>query len=129
MAPADAPVPEGTAVVLDEQAEFVDRDLLSGGSPWRLLRLRGPSRTLAEKWRGGGVVGAGEGRFARTLVQQGLLRPRFATSDAPTIDAIDVMVPVFDNVAALAVFLAQLEGFHVTVVDDGSADADAVATC
>ncbi|MGB7104364.1 MAG: hypothetical protein WBD82_07195, partial [Acidimicrobiales bacterium] len=69
--PADAPIPQGTPVVLDEHAEFVDRDLLSGGSPWRLLRLTGPSRALAEKWRGGGLVGAGEERFARTLVQQG----------------------------------------------------------
>jgi mycofactocin glycosyltransferase len=127
--PADAPIPEGTAVVLDEHAEFIDRDLLSGGSPWRLLRLRGPSRTLAEKWRGGGVVGAGEGRFARTLVQQGLLRPRFTTSKDLDLEAIDVVVPVFNNVDTLATFLSQLEGFHVTVSDDGSLDADAVAAC
>jgi mycofactocin glycosyltransferase len=127
--PADAPIPEGTAVVLDENAEFIDRDLLSGGSPWRLLRLRGPSRTLAEKWRGGGVVGAGEGRFARTLVQQGLLRPRFTISKDLDLEAIDVVVPVFNNVDTLATFLSQLEGFHVTVSDDGSLDADAVTAC
>lgn len=129
MLPAEAPVPEGTPVVLDEQAEFIDRDLLSGGSPWRLLRLRGPSRTLAEKWRGGGVVEAGEGRFARTLIQQGLLRPRFASSGTLDVDTIDVIVPVFDNVATLSTFLSLLEGFHVTVADDGSLDADAVARC
>ncbi len=129
MSPAEAPIPEGTAVILDEQAEFIDRHLLSGGSPWRLLRLRGPSRTLAEKWRGGGVVGAGEGRFARTLVQQGLLRPQFASSSALDVDAIDLVVPVFNNAETLATFLSQLEGFHVTVADDGSLDADAVARC
>ena len=129
MPPAEAPVAEGTAVVLDEHAEFIDRDLLSGGSPWRLLRLRGPSRALVEKWRGGGVVGAGEGRFARTLIQQGLLRPRFASPGALKVDAVDVIVPVLDNVATLAFFLSQLDGFHVTVADDGSLDADAVARC
>ncbi len=129
MPSAEAPVPEGTAVVFDERAEFIDRDLVSGGSPWRLLRLRGSSRTLAEKWRGGGVVGAGEGRFARTLIQQGLLRPQFVSSGALDVETIDVVVPVVDNAAALALCLSQLEGFHVTVADDGSLDADAIATC
>ncbi|MCU1363552.1 MAG: Mycofactocin system glycosyltransferase [Acidimicrobiaceae bacterium] len=129
MPPADAPIPEGTAVELDDRAEFIDRDLLSGGSPWRLLRLRGPSRALAEKWRGGGVVGAGEGRFARTLVQQGLLRPRFTSTGVLDVEAIDVVVPVVDNVDALAALLSQLDGFHVTITDDGSLDADAVARC
>src|ERR1700728_817929 len=90
MPPAEAPIPEGTAVVLDEDAEFIDRDLVAGGSPWRLLRLRGPSRTVAEKWRGGGVVGAGEERFARTLVQQGLLHPHFKAPKR--LDSIDVVL-------------------------------------
>jgi mycofactocin glycosyltransferase len=129
ISPADAPIPQGTHVVLDEGAEFIDRDLISGGSPWRLLRLTGPSRALAEKWRGGGVIGAGEERFARTLVQQGLLHPRFTTTDALTIDAIDVIVPVFDSVATLETYLTQFESFHVTVADDGSMDADAVKSC
>jgi mycofactocin system glycosyltransferase len=127
--PSDAPIPRGTPVVLDEQAEFIDRDLLSGGSPWRLLRLTGPSRTVAEKWRGGGVVGAGEERFARTLVQQGLLHPQFKAKKVLKVNSIDVVVPVFDNVETLSSYLGQFKGFHVTVADDGSIDADAVASC
>jgi mycofactocin system glycosyltransferase len=127
-APSEAPLPQGTRVILDEQAEFIDRDLLSGGSPWRLLRLTGPSRAVAEKWRSGGTVGAGEERFARTLVQQGLLHPQFTNSEA-LVDTVDVVVPVFDRVATLATYLEQFEGFHVTVVDDGSLDAAAVASC
>jgi mycofactocin system glycosyltransferase len=127
--PADAPIPQGTAVILDEHAEFIDRDLLSGGSPWRLLRLTGPSRVLAEKWRGGGVVGAGEERFARTLVQQGLLRPQFRSTGSLNVDVIDLVVPVFDSVATLGGFLRQFQDFHVTVADDGSLDVDAVASC
>jgi mycofactocin glycosyltransferase len=127
--PGDAPIPQGTPVVLDERAEFIDRDLLSGGSPWRLLRLTGPSRALAEKWRGGAHVGAGEERFARTLVQQGLLRPQFITTGTTNVDAIDVVVPVFGNVATLETFLEQFKGFHVTVADDGSLEAEKVASC
>ena len=90
--PVEVPIPTGTKVILDEGAKFLDRDLLSGGSPWRLLRLPGGSRAVAERWVNGGVVGVGEERFARTLVQQGLLHPLFR-HDA-TIDDVDVIVPL-----------------------------------
>jgi mycofactocin glycosyltransferase len=125
--PVEVPIPTGTKVILDEGAKFLDRDLLSGGSPWRLLRLPGGSRAVAERWVNGGVVGVGEERFARTLVQQGLLHPLFR-HDA-TIDDVDVIVPFRDDVDALATLLASLEGLHVTVVDDGSKDAETVRRC
>ncbi len=127
MTPVDSPIPQGTEVTLDEHATFLDRDLVSGGSPWRLLRLTGASRAVAGRWQGGGVVRAGEERFARTLVQQGLLHPHFAGTF--NSGEIDVIVPVFDNVASLRVLLGQLTGFHVTVVDDDSLNAFDVATC
>jgi mycofactocin system glycosyltransferase len=114
-------------VVLDEGAKFLDRDLLTGGSPWRLLRLPGGSRAVAERWVGGGDVHAGEERFARTLVQQGLLHPLYR-SDA-NVDDVDVVVPVHDDVESLATLLESLHGLHVTVVDDASSDRDAVANC
>jgi mycofactocin glycosyltransferase len=117
----------GTSVVLDQGAKFLDRDLLTGGSPWRLLRLPGGSRAVAERWVGGGEVRAGEERFARTLVQQGLLHPLYR-SDA-MIDDVDVIVPVHDGVDALSSLLESLNGLHVTVVDDASSDAVAVANC
>jgi mycofactocin glycosyltransferase len=125
--PVEVPIPTGTRVILDEGAKFLDRDLLSGGSPWRLLRLPGGSRAVAERWVHGDVVGVGEERFARTLVQQGLLHPLFRY-DA-TIDDVDVIVPFREDVDALATLLASLQGLHVTVVDDGSKDADAVVRC
>lgn len=127
LTPVEAPIPQGTTVILDEHATFLDRDLVNGGSPWRLLRLTGASRTVAGRWQFGGVVQAGEERFARTLVQQGLLHPHFAS--ALSVDEIDVVVPVFEDVASLRALLGQLREFHVTVVDDGSRNADAVATC
>ena len=123
--PNEAPIPVGTKVVLDSGARFLDRDLLSGGSPWRLLRLPGGSRVVAERWRGGGHVGAGEERFARTLVQQGLLHP-VATPRAD-VELVDIVIPVRDDSAGLERLLVGLTGLHVTVVDDGSKSPERVA--
>jgi mycofactocin system glycosyltransferase len=125
--PVDVPIPRGTHVVLDEGATFIDRALVSGGSPWRLLRLGGASHALAERWRNGGDVLAGEERFARTLVLQGLLHPRFAFE--VDVENVDVIIPVFDNVPSLEILLGKLDGFHVTVVDDGSPRGRDVARC
>ena len=117
----------GTKVILDEGAKFLDRDLLSGGSPWRLLRLPGGSRAVAERWVDGDEVRAGEERFARTLVQQGLLHPRYRSE--AQVDDVDVVVPVRDDFDAFADLLEALQGLHVTVVDDASSDGEAVANC
>ena len=125
--PTAAPLRIGTRVVLDSHARFIDRNLLSGGSPWRLLRLPGGSHAVATRWQRGGEVQAGEERLARTLVQQGLLHPLHdATTD---IDDVDIVIPVLNNVALLEALLAQLRGLHVTVVDDGSTNREAVAQC
>jgi mycofactocin system glycosyltransferase len=126
-APVDAPIPIGTRVTLDAGAKFLDRDLIAGGSPWRLLRLPGGSRTLSEQWAEGGVVRAGQERFARTLVQQGLLHPLFQR--ALDIDDVDVVVVVRDDAMSLQSLLAQLAPLHVTVIDDGSPDPTALAEC
>jgi mycofactocin system glycosyltransferase len=125
--PVDEPISQGTWVQLDEEAKFLDRDLLSGGSPWRLLRLPGGSKSVVQRWVHGGRVGAGEGRFARTLVQQGLLHPVFP-SDLD-VDDVDVIIPVHDDVASLRALLASLRRLHVTIVDDGSPDQLSVAKC
>ena len=125
--PVEFPVPAGTKVILDDGAKFLDRDLLTGGSPWRLLRLPGGSRAVAERWVAGGEVRAGEGRFARTLVQQGLLHPLHRGVADP--DDVAVIVPIRDDVESLTTLLESLEGLHVTVVDDASSDGEAVARC
>jgi len=125
--PPEFPLPEGTTVRVDDSATFIDRDLVSGGSPWRLLRLRGSSRGIVERWRMGGPVRAEEERFARTLTQQGFVHPQF---DSPlSRDDIDVIVPVYGDVTALSSLLVQLAGYRVVVVDDGSRDSDAVDRC
>lgn len=124
---SDAPFPTGAQVRLDDRATFIDEGLLAGGSPWRLLRLRGTSRDVLERWRDGGTVLPGEERLARTLVDQGFLMPRFEESLAR--HAIDVVVPVYGEIGHLAKLLRQLEGYHVTVVDDGSGDPEPLARC
>lgn len=126
MAPSalESPLLEGTRVELDAGARFVSTNLVAGGSPWRLLHLPGASRTTLERWREGGVVRAGEGPFARTLVQQGLVR---TYRDTPwDLNDLDVVIPVRDASAALGPLLDALAGLHVTVVDDGSLDPDAL---
>ena len=42
------------------------------------------------------------------------------------VDDVDVVVPVLDDVDALRVLLARLRGLHVTVVDDGSGNREAM---
>ena len=127
-APVEAPIPVGTTVTLDDDAKFHDRSLITGGSPWRLLKLPGRSRAIAERWaKGNGVVRVGEEQFARMLVQQGLLHPHFPRR--LDVDDVDVVIPVRDDVASLASLLSQLVGLHVTVVDDGSLNPSAVAQC
>jgi mycofactocin system glycosyltransferase len=91
------------------------------------LRLPGGSRAVAERWVHGNEVQAGEERFARTLVQQGLLHPLYRR--ATNVDDVDVVVPMRDDVESLGSLLESLWGLHVTVVDDGSSDATAVAQC
>jgi mycofactocin system glycosyltransferase len=114
-------------VRFEQNATFVDRDLVTGGSPWRLLRFHGSARATIERWRSGGVVQRGEERLARTLTQQGLLLPDFNQDFNP--DEIDVIVPIYNHVEALSSLLEQLRDFHVTVVDDNSVDHEAVRQC
>jgi mycofactocin system glycosyltransferase len=125
--PVEAPIPAGTRVLLDAQAKFIDRDLLSGGSPWRLLRLPGGSRTVAERWRGGGEVRSGEERFARTLLQQGLVH--LVLAPEAHVGDVDVVIPVRDDATSLGALLGRLEGLHVTIVDDDTHDSAAVDQC
>ncbi len=124
--PRTAPLPPGT--VLDfADATFPSRTLLAGGSPWRLVRLGEGARATIDRWRTGEHLAAAQGALARTLVDAGLARPRWAPDE--NRDAIDVVVPVRDDGDALGRLLAELDGFAVTVVDDGSADAAAVDRC
>ncbi|MFE9426787.1 mycofactocin biosynthesis glycosyltransferase MftF [Kitasatospora sp. NPDC006697] len=105
-----------------------DGRVLLGGAPYRLVRLAGPAAALVGEWLAGKPVGDGRaaGLLARRLVRAGLLHP------VPPLDgprpAVTVVVPVRDRAGELARCLAGLPGgVAVIVVDDASADPEAVA--
>lgn len=123
--PTEAPVPQGVAIVLDESTTFHDHHFISGGAPWRMLRLRGEGVDIARRWIAGGVVGPGEERLARTLVNQGFAHPTFAGE--VDLDLVTVVIPAFEDVTNLAALLARLAPLRVIVVDDASANATEIA--
>ncbi|HEY1222150.1 MAG TPA: mycofactocin biosynthesis glycosyltransferase MftF, partial [Acidimicrobiales bacterium] len=125
--PVDVSSLVGTRVILDADATFLDRNFLVGGAPWRLLRLPGSSLDVAKRWKTGDVVRPGEETFARTLIRQGFLFPQY--SGESSLDDVDVVIPVHNNTTSLRQLLIQLEGLHVTVVDDGSPDPTFVRDC
>ena len=120
-----SPIRLGTWVQLDPGVTFFNPELIAGGAPWRLLRVPGTSSRLVESWRHGAVIEPGQDRFARTLVQQGLLHPRYES--ALDLDDVDVVIPVFDNAMGLEKLLNSLGALHVTVIDDGSSTAQEIA--
>lgn len=121
-----ATLPRGTVLDLSDCA-FLSATVLAGGSPRRLVRLGKRARSAVDRWRAGERLAASAQSLARALVDRGLARPRWAPDFDR--DVIDVVVPVHDDAGALARLLAELHGFAVTVVDDGSSDAASVARC
>jgi len=56
-----------------------------------------------------------------------LLHPLYRSE--AKVDDVDVVVPVHDDIDSLRALLESLSELHVTVVDDASSDAQAVAKC
>ncbi|MFW3172682.1 mycofactocin biosynthesis glycosyltransferase MftF, partial [Geodermatophilus sp. CPCC 206100] len=130
--PAPPPVrlPDGFAVRLDPRTRRRDGGTaLLGGSPLRLLRLRPRARDLL---RGDRLVvrDAVTAALAARLLDAGLAHPE---PRGPAPADLTVVVPVKDRPAALDRLLAALRAdpdtaaVPVLVVDDGSADAAALA--
>lgn len=124
--PLEFPVEPGAFIRLDPSTKFHGDLLMSGGSPWRLMRLSGSSSRLANAWREGALVGPGEGGFARTLVVAGFARVEF---DPRAPVDVDVVIPVRNDATGLRNLLAQLRDFNVVVVDDGSENAQEISSC
>ncbi len=104
--------------------------LLVGGSPVRVLRLT-PSgaRVVAGWWSGTPVPDNPRARaLARRLLDTGIAHPVPLADGSYDPGQVTVVVPVRDRHAELARCLAGLTDLpRVIVVDDGSADAAAIA--
>ncbi len=110
----------GTRVSLDPGATLLNHRYIMGGSPWRLLKLAGGAASAVENFRDHGVVAAGQSRLARTLINQGFVHPHFPPE--LSLDDVDIVIPMKDDVTCLQSLLSQLSGAHVTVVDDASSN-------
>lgn len=103
---------------------------LIGGAPPRLVHLAPAAQAVLNGHRAFTVTDATSRALARTLVDSGAAHPEYEPPAAvPVPSAVTVVVPVKDRTGGLARLLAALPaGFgELIVVDDGSADAAAVA--
>lgn len=122
----DAPLPAGFRVALDQDTRTVAADVLFGGSPSRLMRLSGAGVRALRELRDGPVRSRAAARLARRLTDAGLAHPSPPLPAGP-LD-VTVVIPVRDRPRELDRCLSALGRDHpVVVVDDGSADATAVA--
>lgn len=121
-------IPAGTRLDIDRGTRRPRPGVVTGGSPWRLLRISAPADRLLDAWSVGAPVAdrASVRRFAGRLVDAGLAHPRPGPADdAPTVT---VVIPVRDRPAGLAATLSALDPRDdVVVVDDASADPGATA--
>lgn len=120
-------VPAGLRLAADPGMQVLDDgQVLLGGAPLRLFRLRAGGARRVAAWTDGQPVGAGRGEraLARRLLDAGLFHPR--PDGGPPGGRVTIVVPVRDRPIALRRCLTALRETApqcpVIVVDDGSAD-------
>ncbi|MCX6513167.1 MAG: mycofactocin biosynthesis glycosyltransferase MftF [Actinobacteria bacterium] len=119
-------LPPGTQLEASLELQGPDRHrALVGGDPRSLLRLSSQGAALLEGWLEGEPLEAqGRGNaLARALVDRGMLKTKFA--QVPSL-SLAVVIPVKDRTELLEGLLAALAGLEVFVVDDGSANPEAI---
>lgn len=119
------PVPVGFRLVRDRHTRTArDGTVVWGGTPLRLMRLTAAGAALADGLLDGvPICNERDGLLARRLLDAGMAHPEPPGSDVE----LEVIVPARDRVDDLDRCLGALTGLAVTVVDDGSSDAAAVA--
>jgi mycofactocin glycosyltransferase len=127
----EALVPGGTELRADPSLEWVTETLVSGGSPWRLVRLTDRGAALLSGWLRGDTVSSdpAASALARRLVDAGLVHPA-SRRRRLRAGEVDVVIPVRDDLEGLESVLrvaSRTPEVRVTVVDDGSAVATSVA--
>ena len=132
---ADELAPAGLRLRADSGTRLVaGGTVLVGGSPVRVLRLTPAGARAVAGWLSGVPVGDSPAarQLARRLLDAGIAHPDWgacARADgSPGADDLTVVIPVRDRYAELGRCLAGLRGLpHVVVVDDCSADPEAIA--
>ncbi|MGI5224591.1 mycofactocin biosynthesis glycosyltransferase MftF [Actinoallomurus sp. CA-142502] len=128
MSPEQHELPPGFRVALDRGTSFWSGGrVLTGGAPWKVVRLGAAARPhLAELRRAGERGHAATspvGRaLARRLLDHGLAHP--VRPPRPGPHDVTVVVPAYGRAAELARCLAAVQGVPVIVVDDGSPDPE-----
>ena len=131
--PTETAVPHGTIVALERRARVLDDGaVLLGGAPPRMLHLSRAAQTRLVDGRLT-VTDATSAALARRLIDAGIAHPVAEPAEAlPPPSDVTIVIPVKDRTAGLARLLAALAtepaAGCVIVVDDGSADPDAVRT-
>ena len=122
-------LPDGFRIALDPGVRWVDDGtILVGGAPIRLLRFTPTGRALIDRLAAGEPVSRSKGAqsLARRLLDAGLAHPRPPVTDS-TPD-VAIVIPVRNDAAGLAATLTVLsDSAAIVVVDDASADANAVS--
>jgi mycofactocin glycosyltransferase len=127
--PAERALPRGYRVALDQRVRrWAGGAVLIGGSPWRVSRMAPASQAFVRRLADAGGAGVPaqtplELQVARLLLDRGFAHPLPTGAVRPERA---VVVPVLDRLASLAGLLATLRARPLLVVDDGSADPDAV---
>ena len=127
--PSDVTLPDRLRVVIDRHVVALDGGrVLLGGAPPRMLRLTPAGRGLLADG-GFAVTGPTSRALARRLLDSGIVHP-VPDAGGPGPGTVTVVVPVKDRTGAVARLLAALPADlgGVIVVDDGSADHEALRT-
>jgi len=124
----DAGLPDGFRVRLSPNVRISrDRSLISGGSPVRVLFPGTAARALLADAEFE-VRDRVSRQLAEKLVGYGLADPVLEACPSPGPDSITYVIPVRDRPASLDRLLVSIgSGKRVLVVDDASADPDAIA--
>jgi mycofactocin system glycosyltransferase len=108
-----------TLFVADRWLRRLDRRILAGGSPWRLLRVSGPTASIVDDaYEGHGIDAETDQPIVHALVDRGILHPRPARRPGP--HDVTVVVPVYGRPVELTRCLRSLAGLDVIVVDDAT---------
>jgi len=123
-----AALPPGLRLVLDPAVRtYADGRVLVGGAPGRILRLSEAGRAGLRALQAGSPCTPATRRLGRRLVDAGMAHPRPLPRAGAATDAT-IVIPVRDRAPELERCLAAAgREASVIVVDDGSADAAAVA--